>query len=77
MGQAGHEGRKAFILFLEKYFSDAESRDSYLLVCGKAAKLRNVECREFEVDWVEFLKGGTKEAGVVSSSTFADIRCQS
>ena len=74
MGQAGHEGRKAFILFLEKYFSDAES---YLLLCGKAGKLRNVECREFEVDWVEFLKGGTKEAGVVSSSTFADIRCQS
>ena len=75
MGQAGHKGRKAFILFLEKYFSDQP--DSYLLVCGKPGKLRNVECREFEVDWVEFLKGGTKEAGVVSSSTFADIRCQS
>ena len=75
MGQAGHEGRKAFILFLEKYFLDAES--TRLLLSGKAGKLRNVECREFEVDWVEFLKGGTKEAGVVSSSTFADIRCQS
>ena len=48
MGQAGHEGRKAFILFLEKYFSDAES--TRLLVCGKVGKLRNVECREFEVD---------------------------
>ena len=48
MGQAGHEGRKAFILFLEKYFSDAES--TRLLLSGKVGKLRNVECREFEVD---------------------------
>lgn len=43
--------------------------------CSKWAKLWNGVCHQFEGDWVEFFKGGTKETRVISSSTpFTDIR---
>ena len=81
MGQAGHRGHKALrntIFFFRKLLFGHRVNQTSSSLAEKNPSCEISKCRQFEADWVGFLKGGTKETRVISSSSpFAGIRCQS